>query len=63
LESVEPIVEVLDDILPLGRREFFLCHVGAIFDLLLEGIQLGILRVRAVTFVKTGEPSEKSVTA
>ena len=48
-ESVEPIVQELDDALPLGRREFFLGHVGAIFDLLLEGIQLGILRVRAVT--------------
>ena len=39
LESVELIVEVLDDVLPLGRQEFLLCHVGAIFDLLLESIQ------------------------
>jgi len=49
LKSVEPIVEVLDDVLPLGRGEFLLCHVGAVFYLLLQTIQLGILRVRAVT--------------
>jgi hypothetical protein len=35
LEAVELIVEVLDDVLPLGRGEFLLCNVGAIFDLLL----------------------------
>jgi hypothetical protein len=34
-ESVELIVEVLDDVLPLGRGEFLLCHVGAVFYLLL----------------------------
>jgi hypothetical protein len=28
LESVELVVEVLDDVLPLGRGEFLLCHVG-----------------------------------
>jgi len=28
LESVELIVEVLDDVLPLGRSKFFLGHVG-----------------------------------
>ena len=49
LESVKLIIEVLYDVLPLGRQEFFLCHVGAVFDLLLEAIQLGILRVRAET--------------
>ena len=38
LESVVLMVEVLDDVLPLGRGEFLLCHVGAIFDLLLERI-------------------------
>ncbi len=49
LKPVEPIIQVLDDVLPLGRQEFLLCHVGAIFDLQLEAIQLGILRVSAVT--------------
>lgn len=49
MESVELIVEVHDDVLPLGRGEFLLCDMGAIFDLPLEGSQLGILRVRAAT--------------
>ena len=35
LESVEPIVQVLDDVLRLGRREFLFCHVAATFQLLL----------------------------
>ena len=63
LESVELIVEVLDDVLPLGRQEFLLCHVGAIFDLLLESIQRsdfvvlaavdrGVMATRAIGIVQ-----------